>query len=173
MRWSAQTTLRSSRLSDMRIGILVTARMGSTRLPDKHMREVGGRPALTWLLERIATEFATEIAAGEASLWIATGGEERNASFSALVEGTAANIFFGSDDNVPLRHLQLAEAHLLDALLSVDGDDIFCAPEAMRAVHTALIAGAQLAKTSGFPLGMNAWGYATPVLRTAVEHASK
>jgi len=156
----------------MRIGILVTARMGSTRLSDKHLRELAGRPALSWLIERIATEFAADIATGGTSLWIATGHAERNAGFSKLAAGMPAKVFFGSDDNVPLRHLQAAQAHDLDALLSVDGDDIFCAPEAMRAVHEALAGGAQLVKTSGLPLGMNAWGYATAALQHAVRRTS-
>ncbi len=163
---------RSFSSSDMHIGILVTARMGSARLSNKHLREMAGRPALSWLLERIATEFEAEIAGAGTSLWIATGDMEHNAGFSTFAAGTPAKVFFGSEDNVPLRHLQAAHAHRLDALLSVDGDDIFCAPEAMRAVHDALAGGAQLIKTSGLPLGMNAWGYATPVLERAVRHAS-
>ena len=155
----------------MHIGILVTARMGSTRLSDKHLRALAGRPALSWLLERIATEFEVEIAIGRTSLWIATGNEKCNVAFSTVAAGTPANLFFGSDDNVPLRHLQVAQAQCLDALLSVDGDDILCAPEAMRAVHGALLDGTQLVKTTGLPLGMNAWGYATPTLQRAVENA--
>ncbi|WP_144410197.1 glutamate-1-semialdehyde 2,1-aminomutase [Chromobacterium vaccinii] len=155
----------------MRVAILITARMGSTRLSDKHLRDMAGRPALRWLLERISTEFHAELDGGAASLWIATGNPDRNAGFSALTSGIPAQLFFGADDNVPLRHLQVAQAHGLDALLSIDGDDIFCAPEAMRAVYDALVSGASLAKTSGLPLGMNAWGYATPVLEQALRGA--
>jgi glutamate-1-semialdehyde 2,1-aminomutase len=155
----------------MRIGILITARMGSTRLPNKHLREMAGRPVLCWLLERIASEFQAEISASTTSLWIATGSKENNAGFLPLIAGRPAQVFFGSDDNVPLRHLQAAQSHQLDALVSVDGDDIFCAQEAMRAVHNALTGGANLAKTSGLPLGMNAWGDSTQALEQAVRHA--
>ncbi|MBV8467928.1 MAG: glutamate-1-semialdehyde 2,1-aminomutase [Burkholderiales bacterium] len=157
----------------MKIGILVTARMGSTRLTNKHIRKIGDRPALRWLLDRIGTEFQAELSAGSVSLWIATGNPQSNSTFSAVSEGSPAQVFFGSDDNVPLRHLQAARAHDLDALLSVDGDDIFCAPEAMRAVHDALTAGAGLVKTVGLPLGMNAWGYSTKVLDNAMSNASE
>ena len=155
----------------MRIGILVTARMGSSRLPDKHLRDMAGRPALRWLLDRIAVEFRDELAGGSAALFVTTGNPARNGGFAALLEDTPARLFFGSDDNIPLRHLQAAREHGLDALLSIDGDDIFCAPEAMRTVHDALVGGAPLAKTSGLPLGMNAWGYATPLLARAVDAA--
>lgn len=156
----------------MHIGILVTARMGSSRLLDKHLRDVAGRPALSWLIDRISSEFRGEITAGRASLYIATGNAGSNNAFSALTHGTEAHIFFGDDDNVPLRHLQAAQAHGFDAILSVDGDDIFCAPEAMRAVYDALEYGKLLSKTSGLPLGMNAWGYSVPTLAAALEGAN-
>lgn len=156
----------------MHIGILVTARMGSTRLSDKHLRDLAGRPALSWLIDRIATEFHSEITAGAASLYIATGNVGRNEAFSTLTHGTVVRMFFGADDNVPLRHLQAAQSHGFDAILSVDGDDIFCAPEAMRAVYDALLNDRPLAKTSGLPLGMNAWGYTVPTLAAALEGAN-
>lgn len=156
----------------MRIGILITARMGSTRLRDKHLRDMAGAPALTWLLARIAREFSAEIAGGTAHVLIATGDRARNAAFGPLAQGAGADVFHGDDDNVPLRHLQAAEALGLDAIVSVDGDDLFCAPEAMRSVYDALAARAPLARTSGLPLGMNAWGYDTPTLRAALAHVA-
>lgn len=133
---------------------------------------MAGRPALSWLIDRIATEFHGEITAEVASLYIATGSAGRNDAFSALTDGTDALMFFGADDNVPLRHLQAAQAHGFDAILSVDGDDIFCAPEAMRAVYDALANGKPIAKTIGLPLGMNAWGYTAPTLAAALENAN-
>lgn len=156
----------------MRIGILITARMGSTRLPDKHFRDISGRPALCWLIDRVETEFNDELVSGGASLFIATGNPKRNGFFSEVVAGKNSKVFFGDDDNIPLRHLQAAQTHGFDAILSVDGDDIFCAPEAMRAVYDALKDGKSLAKTSGFPLGMNAWGYSALTLAKALESAN-
>lgn len=156
----------------MRIGILITARMGSTRLSDKHFRDISGRPALRWLIDRIETEFNDELVGGGASLLIATGNPKRNGSFSEVAAGTSSKVFFGDDDNIPLRHLQAAQTLGFNAILSVDGDDIFCAPEAMRAVYNALKDGKPLAKTSGFPLGMNTWGYSASTLATALESAN-
>lgn len=156
----------------MHIGILITARMGSTRLSDKHFRDLGGSPALNWLLSRIREEFAHELQHKTSSLWIATGNPSRNNAFIDLASTSRAEVFFGSDDNIPLRHLEAAREHQFDAILSIDGDDIFCAPEALRAVHDSLIKGAPLCKTSGLPLGMNAWGYSSDTLAQAIKTAS-
>lgn len=156
----------------MRIGILVTARMGSTRLPGKHFREIAGLPALRLLLDRIVSEFRAELSADHASLFIATGNEDRNHRFLEMAAGLPVKVFYGDDDNVPLRHLQAAQRHIFQAILSVDGDDIFCAPEAMRSVFDALTKGKHLVKTTGLPLGMNAWGYSQVALANALGGVS-
>lgn len=155
----------------MKVGVLITARMGSTRLLDKHLRPVAGRPILAGLVERIEREFAAEIAAGSVLPVLATGAEQRNAALAVLCEGNSLRMFYGDDDNVPRRHLQAAEALGLDAMVAVDGDDILCDPAAMREVHRLLAGGAQLAKTHGLPLGMNSWGYSRAALQAALAGA--
>lgn len=150
------------------IGILVTARLGSTRLKRKHLLEAGGRPFLHWLLWRIQGEFASELASGRAVVVIATTPEPDNEAFKAF-EGQGVTVFAGSKGNIPLRHLQAAQALKLAAIVSVDGDDVLCAPEAMRAVYDGLAQGAPGVKTEGLPFGMNAWGYAADMLAASLE----
>lgn len=157
----------------MKIGILVTARMGSTRLADKHLRYIGGRHALSYLISRIERVFDPELSSGQAVALIATGNQRRHAPLAALTAGTRTALFHGDDDNVPLRHLQAAEHHGLSAIVSVDGDDLFCAPEAMRDVYKMLAEGTPVAKTTGFPLGMNSWGYSTSALAQALSGSNQ
>lgn len=156
----------------MRIGIFITARMGSTRLCNKHLRVMNDAPAISWLMTRIMREFSSEISSDSIGVWITTGNAASNAEFNSIALAAGASVFNGDDNNVPLRHLQAAEVLKFDAILSVDGDDIFCAPEAMRAVYEALLSGASVAKTKGLPLGMNAWGYDTKTLRDALTRSS-
>ena len=156
----------------MTVGILVTARMGSTRLADKHLRDIGGRPALSYLIDRIERTFDAELASGQAVAMIATGNETRNAPLSVLTAGNRTTLFHGDDNNVPLRHLQAAEHHTLSGIVAVDGDDLFCAPEAMRAVFEMLAEEVPVPKTSGLPLGMNSWGYSKAALVQALSGAS-
>lgn len=151
-----------------RIGILVTARLGSTRLRRKHLLGVGDTTLLGVLLARIRHAFADELAAGKARIVIATTPEPENADFDAFVTADT-EVFAGSRENIPLRHLECARALALAGIVSVDGDDILCAAEALRAVYDGLRAGAEGVKTEGLPFGMNAWGYATPTLAAAVE----
>jgi spore coat polysaccharide biosynthesis protein SpsF (cytidylyltransferase family) len=152
----------------MKIGLLVTARMGSTRLSDKHLKPLHGRPALSYLLERIQNTFKTPLLEGLAQVFIATGTAAANSGLGVFSNDTVP-LFHGDDDNIPLRHLQLAKAHQLDAMVSIDGDDLFCSPEAMHAVYEGLKQGLPLVKTTGYPFGMNAWGYSCEALAQAVS----
>jgi spore coat polysaccharide biosynthesis protein SpsF (cytidylyltransferase family) len=152
----------------MKIGLLVTARMGSTRLHDKHLKPLLGRPALSYLLGRIEHTFKAPVLEGLAQVFIATGRASGNTALG-IFSNDHVHLFHGDDDNIPLRHLQLAKAHQLDAMVSIDGDDLFCSPEAMRAVYEGLMQGQPLVKTTGYPFGMNAWGYSCAALEQAVS----
>ena len=152
----------------MKIGLLVTARMGSTRLHDKHLKPLLGRPVLSYLLERIENTFETPMLEGLAQVFIATGSASANIALG-IFSNDHVRLFHGDEDNIPLRHLQLAKAHQLEAMVSFDGDDLFCSPEAMRAVYEGLMQGQPLVKTTGYPFGMNAWGYSCAALEHAVS----
>jgi spore coat polysaccharide biosynthesis protein SpsF (cytidylyltransferase family) len=151
----------------MTTGILITARLGSSRLPEKHLREIGGWPALHYLLERTVRHFSDEIVRGRIRVVLATstdGGNRRLREVQPSVD-----VFFGDDRHIPRRHLQAALTHAFDAIVSVDGDDILCSPWAMRQVWNELRSGALRAQTDGLPLGMNAWGYTTEVLQHVID----
>jgi len=152
----------------MKIGLLITARMGSTRLHDKHLKPLLGRPALSYLLDRIENTFKTPMSEGLAQVYIATGSESSNSALG-IFSNDHVRLFHGDDDNIPLRHLQLAKAHQLDAMVSIDGYDLFCSPEAMLSVYEGLMQGQALVKTTGYPFGMNAWGYSYAALEQAVS----
>jgi len=156
----------------MKTGILITARLGSTRLEKKHLLQVNGQPIIHYLIERIRWEFAKEIDDNDVQIIIATSDEQENRKFEKFSTGGVA-VFYGSINNIPLRHSQAAAACKLDAIISVDGDDILCSPKAMRAVYQALNGGREYVKTSNLPLGMNAMGYAVLFLTAAIkDHAN-
>src|SRR5437762_5335823 len=102
-----------------------SARLGSQRLNRKHLLQVNGRPLLQYLIDRIRTEFKTEFRQKEVKLAIATSVEQENKDFE-LLGSEDVSVFYGSSDNIPLRHLQAAQHYAVEAVVSVDGDDILC-----------------------------------------------
>lgn len=152
----------------MKIGILITARLGSTRLPQKHLLPVKERPIITYLLDRIRRAFEIEMQSGQVELIIATSDEPLNREFEQRLD-IDAKVFFGSQNNIPLRHLQASDAHKLDAIIAVDGDDIFCSIQGMKEIYSRLFGGAQYVKTSDLPFGMNVFGYSKNFLSTCLE----
>lgn len=154
-------------------GLLITARMGSARLPAKHLLLAGSKPMITWLCARMAHEFQQEIAGGNIKIIIATSTAAGNDAFAAAISQLPVDVFHGSDAHIPLRQLQCAEAHGLDRVISIDGDDVLCSFHAARLVYDALpIANdADIVATAGLPLGMNVSGYATAYLKRSVEAA--
>lgn len=152
----------------MKTGILITARLGSTRLGRKHLLPVNGVPLITCLTDRIVKEFEAEIHSELVALVIATSDEPENRAFETLAHGGLA-VFYGSLNNIPLRHLQAAKALSFDNIVAVDGDDILCSVEGMRAVYEALKNGAQYVSTDGLPFGMNSFGYTREFLAISLD----
>ncbi len=140
--------------------------MGSTRLPNKHLIDVGGRHILEYLIDRIKAEFKKEIDDGTVMVSIATGNKARNSGFEK--EFGSVKVFYGDDENVPKRLLEAAEHFGTDNIVSVDGDDILCSVKAMRDIMNGLMSHT-LVKTDGLPLGMNAWGFSAKLLKDKLE----
>jgi spore coat polysaccharide biosynthesis protein SpsF (cytidylyltransferase family) len=156
----------------MKTGILITARLGSTRLERKHLLPVAGRPILTVLLRRINRAFRQGIAEHIVTMLIATSDEPENRQFEQFsTEGAA--VFYGSSGNIPLRHLQAARAHGLEAIVSIDGDDILCSVAGMQAVWELLQKGASYARTAGLPFGMNSMGYTRNFLESSLAERTE
>ncbi|MEP1094960.1 MAG: hypothetical protein ABJG78_07600 [Cyclobacteriaceae bacterium] len=151
------------------IGVLITARLGSTRLSNKHLIKVEGRTFMEWLIERFYFEFVEEISKEEIKLFIATSDDSRNLEFNRFCKDEKISVFFGSDENIPLRHLQCATKNNLTHIISIDGDDILCSTYAARLVFEQLVGGKQMVATNGLPLGMNVTGYSTSFLKESIQ----
>jgi len=150
----------------MKTGILLSARLGSKRLKQKHLLPINAIPIICYLIDRVKTEFAVEINQGEIEIIICTADEEKNRPFLDFYD---VKVFFGSISNIPKRQLQAAKQYNLDQIISVDGDDILCSTAGMRAVYDGLNQGAQYVTTSGLPFGMNSMGYRTSYLEQCLN----
>jgi spore coat polysaccharide biosynthesis protein SpsF (cytidylyltransferase family) len=156
----------------MKIGILITARLGSTRLKEKHLLRVNNKPLILYLIERIQRELHEEIKNKNVQIIIATSDEQENRKFEILSK-VGVSIFYGSVNNIPLRHSQAGIENGVNAIVSIDGDDILCSPKGMREIYKALSHGAHYVKTSNLPFGMNSFGYSFSFLKSAIENHSQ
>ncbi len=156
------------------IGLLITARMGSSRLPQKHLIEANHKPLLYWLIKRYEHEFEKEIQNNKVCLVIATSEKPENKNFLVATENTTCKIFQGSDNNIPLRHLQCAKEFKLTHVISIDGDDILCSTLAARIVYEQMTKGDahNMFSVSGLPLGMNLSGYSVSYLEESLNAQS-
>ncbi len=140
----------------MRLAVLINARIGSKRLPGKHLKLINGKPALSYLIERLQGF----------PLIIATGGKDNRE-----LETLGISVEYGDPSNIPMRHLQIAARLRLDGIISVDGDDLLTSPIAVKSALEAITDGFPLVRTEGLPMGLNVlWGYSTKFLAQTLNN---
>ncbi len=100
----------------MKIVALVQARMGSTRLPNKVMKRIGGIPMIELLLTRLAR--AKEVD----QIIVATSVDERNLPLVTHVQSLGFACEQGSENDVLGRYVQAAKTHHADVVVRITGD---------------------------------------------------
>lgn len=103
----------------MRTGVVIQARMDSTRLPGKCLMKLGGKPMLAYLFERMARCGQPDIVA------LATTARDVDAPLIGLAEEYGVAVFAGDLENVAGRMLGCAERFGLDGFVRVCGDSPF------------------------------------------------
>jgi glutamate-1-semialdehyde 2,1-aminomutase len=100
----------------MNIVAIVQARMGSTRLPGKVMKRIGGVPMIEILLSRLArSRQLTQIV-------VATSTDPRNQGLIDHVRKLGYSCFAGSEQDVLERYLLAARQARADVIVRVTGD---------------------------------------------------
>ena len=100
----------------MKIIAIVQARMGSTRLPNKVMKTMGGVPMIELLLSRLAK--AKEIN----QIIVATSIDVRNQPLVEHVKKLGYTCEQGSENDVLGRYVQAAKKHHADIVVRITGD---------------------------------------------------
>jgi glutamate-1-semialdehyde 2,1-aminomutase len=112
----------------MKTVAIVQARMGSSRLPGKVMRGVGGRPMIDLVLARLAAARSLD----QIVLGTSTGAE--NDALAAHVRDLGFSVYRGGEDDVLDRYYQAARAHAADIVVRITGDCPFIDPEVVDRV---------------------------------------
>ena len=100
----------------MKIVAIVQARMGSTRLPNKVMKLIGGVPMIELLLRRLARAEKVD------QIVVATSLDEQNQPLVEPVRRLGYACEQGSENDVLDRFLQAAKKHQADVLVRITGD---------------------------------------------------
>jgi spore coat polysaccharide biosynthesis protein SpsF (cytidylyltransferase family) len=96
--------------------LLVQARTGSTRLPGKVLAEIGGKPLLAWLLDRLGTSrLCSEIV-------VVTTTAPADDAVAALATRHGASVFRGHPTDVLARYAAAAAARGDAAVVRINGD---------------------------------------------------
>lgn len=100
----------------MKVVAIVQARMGSTRLPNKVMKPIGGVPMIELLLSRLSR--AEEVD----QIVVATSTDERNQPLIEHVRKLGYACEAGSENDVLDRFVQAAKRHEADIVVRITGD---------------------------------------------------
>jgi spore coat polysaccharide biosynthesis protein SpsF len=151
----------------MKIGVVLAARMGSSRLPRKAMLPLLGRPMVGLLMERLAGSREADV------LILATTQLPADDALVDLATAHGFEVFRGSEEDVVDRFVHAASAHDLDYVVRVTGD----CPLMDAATLDYCVAACRalvpfdLASTKGhFPVGIDCEVYQTATM--AALHGS-
>ena len=100
----------------MKVIALVQARMGSTRLPNKVMKLIGGIPMIELLLSRLSRATLID------QIVVATSVDERNQPLVDHVRKLGYSCEQGSENDVLDRYVSAARAHHADVVVRITGD---------------------------------------------------
>lgn len=148
----------------MKIGCLLSVREKATRLPRKVLLDVAGKPLTQRLLERLSLSRQID------QVILSTSTHPDDQVLVSLAKALGYPAFCGSEDDKLDRYHKTAHEYGLDAVVIVDGDDLFCFPEGVDWVAGALREGlSDCVYISGLPLGAASTGLTLEALSRVLE----
>jgi spore coat polysaccharide biosynthesis protein SpsF len=100
----------------MKINASIEARMTSTRFPGKVLKEIGGKPALQLMIERVMQSNKID------TLFVATTINATDDPIVALCENLHIKYYRGSEENVYKRVLEAHQFFQSDIIIELSGD---------------------------------------------------
>lgn len=108
-----------SKKKNLNIGVIVLSRLNSSRLPGKALKQVGTKPLIKHVLDRLFVGFDME------SIVLATSIEQSDDELVEYTQKLGLNTFRGSLENVAERFLCAAQNGGFDVVIRVTGDSLF------------------------------------------------
>lgn len=141
-----------------KVGIIVAARTGSTRLPGKALLPLNGMPMILFLLERLKPLKGGRVV-------LATTDLEGDNRLAELVQAVGVPVFRGSANDLVARYTAAAAAFGFDTVGRVTGDCPFVDAAMVDACLEQAAGGFDIATTKGaFPVGLDIELYSAAVM---------
>ncbi len=152
-------------MEDINTAVIVSARMGSTRLPKKAIRPIQGREMLRFLFQRLKNSKKTKF------FIFATTLSKEDEVLVEIANQEGFNVFRGSTDNLVSRYYQAASHYDVDLICRVTGDCPFVNGEMIDYCLGKIIkTNFDLATTKGnFPVGLDAEFFRKDALKNFLE----
>jgi len=106
-----------------KFGIILEARMGSTRLPGKTLKDLLGKPMIERILDRLFLSKLTD------TIVVATTENKKDDVLVSFLEQKEINYFRGSEDDVLKRVVEAAEHFSIQNIIELHGDNPFLDPD--------------------------------------------
>lgn len=150
---------------------IIQARMGSTRLPEKVLADILGKPMVQRVIERVKAAMLLD------RVILATTVEEQDTPLVNLSESLDVEVFRGSVDDVLDRYYQAARFFEVDVVVRVTADCPLIDPGIIdRAIQVFLEGEYDHVSTaypvSTFPDGLDVWIFSMEALGKAWEEAT-
>lgn len=100
----------------MNVGVVIQARMGSTRLPGKILKDLCGSPMLAHVIRRVKAAERIDV------VCVATTDMDIDDQVAQLAGECGAEVFRGSEDDVLSRYAGAAETFKIDLIVRVTSD---------------------------------------------------
>lgn len=100
----------------MHYAAMIQARCGSSRLPGKILMDIGGKPVLQWVIERVQrSKYIDEVI-------VVTSIDKNNLSVLRLCADLDVQVFAGAEDDVLDRYYQMAKLIKPDYVVRITAD---------------------------------------------------
>ncbi len=158
-----------------KIGCIIQARMGSTRLPGKVMKDLEGEPVLYHVIERVKQSKLID------EIIIATTTHERDDVIVEEAKRNEVKCFRGSEENVLSRYYHSADKNDIETIVRITSDCPLIDPEIMDEIIEFYLghdyklvtnAGSDLEKRT-YPRGMDTEVFSFKLIEEAFKNATE
>lgn len=159
----------------MKIGAIIQARMGSTRLSGKVMKDLSGKTVLEHVIDRVRQSKTIE------EIIIATTINDVDDRIETEALKCGVKVFRGSEDDVLARYYHAAKEHGLDIIVRVTSDCPLIDPIVLDEIISFYLkneyqivsnAGADLSERT-YPRGLDTEVFSFDMLRNAFDNAKE